>query len=232
MAAMSIRWFVAIGIAGMLALAGCGTPPVPPAPTATGSGTIVVTPGPPPPRADRDGRAWGPPDAPIRVLKFVDYQCPTCGLYSSEHDQGIVDAFAATGKVRYEARLLTFIGRESFDAALASLCAAEQDAFWPMHRSLFLNQPFDGRENAGVFTRARLLDMATQLGLDTNALGTCLDSGRHQAQLDQDRAEALEYGVSRVPALVVNGRVYPRARSAEDLRRIFAEVAPGVKLDP
>jgi protein-disulfide isomerase len=234
MAAMHNRWFGAVVLAILLALAGCGALPAsaPPASATPAQVSTVVTPGPPPPNAERNGRAWGPPDAPIQVLKFVDYQCPTCGRYSSEYDQGIVDAFAATGQVRYEARLLAFIGRESFDAAMAALCAADQDAFWPMHRSLFLNQSFDGRENAGVFTRPRLIDMAAQLGLDGNAFGACLDAGRHQAQLDQDRADAVKHGVSRVPAMVVNGRLYPAARSADDLRRIFAEAAPGVKLEP
>ncbi len=191
----------------------------------------VATPGPLPPNAELNGRAWGPANAPIQVLKFIDYQCRTCGRYSSEYDPGIAEAFAATGKVRFEVRILTFIGGESLDAGMAALCAADQNAFWRMHRSLFINQPFDGRENTGVFTWDNLRDIAAQIELDMPAFDECLRSQRHKAALDQDRADAQRFGVSLVPALVVNGKLYRGAKSADDLRAIFADSAPDVTFE-
>ncbi|MCL5997400.1 MAG: DsbA family protein [Chloroflexi bacterium] len=221
----------------MLALLGCGAQANPQG-TATlvvantsASGMMVAEPAPLPPNAELNGRAWGLADAPIRVLKFIDYQCPTCAQYTRDEDPGIVEAFAATGQVRFEYRILTFIGRESYDAGMASLCAADQGAFWTMHRSLFLNQPFDGRENTGKFTREHLRDLAVQLGLDLQAFDRCMDADQHKATLDQDAAEARQYDVGRTPELVINGQAYPSARSADDLRKIFAEIAPGVALD-
>ena len=224
-----LGWVVLLGV-----LAGCGTPATPPSASTAIQPTsrmVVATPGPLPPNAEPNGRAWGPADAPIKVLKFVDYQCPTCGKYSSEYDPGIVDAFAGSGKVRYEVRILTFIGGESYDAGMAALCAADQNAFWRMHRSLFINQPFDGRENVGTFTKDNLRDIAAQLDLDMPAFNQCLDSQAHKATLDQDRAEAQQYGVSLVPTLVINGKIYRGARSADDLRAIFAGIAPDTKFD-
>ncbi len=182
-----------------------------------------------PPNAEPNGRAWGPPNAPIKVLKFVDPQCPTCAKYATEYEPGIVAAFAATGKVRYEVRILTFIGPESYTAGLASLCAADQDAFWPMYHLIFERQPIE-RENTGQFSKAFVEGLAAQLGLDTQAFSRCMDSAAHKAQLEQDAVEAKQYGVARVPALVVNGTLYDSARSADDLRQIFAQIAPGISL--
>ena len=222
-----------VAIICALGLSGCGQPAsLSPAETAAATAVVtaalvVATPGPAPANAEPYGRAWGPPDAPIRVLKFIDYQCPTCGRESGEFEPAVAEAFAATGKVRYEVHPLAFIGRESYDAALAALCAADQNAFWRMHRSLFLNQPFDGRENTGVYTKDALRGMAAQMGLDREAFDRCLSSEQHKAVIDQERDEARRYGVSRVPAVVVNGTFYSRARSVDDLRRIFAQVAPG-----
>jgi protein-disulfide isomerase len=223
---------IALCLASLMILAGCSDPPAAPASaTSTAGPGLSVAPERPPPNAERNGRAWGPTDAPLKVVKFVDYQCPTCGRVASEYDPGIVEAFAATGKVRLEVRFLTFIGRESYDAALAALCAADQDAFWRMHRSIFLNQPSDGRENAGAFTKPRLRGMAAEMQLDATAFGECLDSEKHRVRLEEDRLFAQQYGIGAVPTVVINGRIYRGARSAEDLRQIFNAIAPDVRLD-
>ena len=73
--------------------------------------------------------------------------------------------------MRYEIRILTFIGPESYNAGMASLCAADQDAFWPMYHALFENQLFDGRENTGLYTPQFLRTLADQLGLDGRVSG-------------------------------------------------------------
>jgi protein-disulfide isomerase len=212
-----------------LGLVSCAVQGDPGTRAGTAAPAPIVTPAPLLPNAEQNGRAWGPPDAPIKVLKFVDFQCPTCAKYETEYEPGIVDAFAATGKVRYEIRILTFIGPESYSAGMAGLCAADQNAFWPMYHLLFMSQPFE-RENTGQFSKEFLQGLAAQLGLGTQAFGRCMDSATHKAQLDQDAAEAKQYGVGRVPALVINGKLYDSARSVDDLRLIFSQIAPTVPL--
>lgn len=221
---------IASCLISLLILAGCSSVGIPSTSTPSASDLSVAEPG-QPPNAEVNGRAWGPANAPLKVVKFVDYQCPTCGRLASEYDPAIVEAFAATGKVRMEVRILTFIGRESYDAALAALCATDQNAFWRMNRSIFLNQPFDGRENTGLFTKPRLKDLAAQMGLDPAAFGACLDSEKHRDFLEQDRLAAQQYGIATVPTFVVNGKVYSGVRTADDLRQIFNAIAPGINLD-
>ncbi len=180
-----------------------------------------------PPDSEKNGRAWGPIDAPFQVLKFIDFQCPTCAQYAGAYEPGIVNAFAGTGKVRFEIRILTYIGPESYNAGLASLCAADQNAFWPMYHLIFESQPF-GRENTGTFSKAYLTELAGHIGLDTKVFSHCLDSEAHQATLDQDSAEAKRYGLGRVPAMVINGKLYDTVRTADDLKTIFAQIVPPV----
>ena len=221
-----------LGILGLsLLLAGCGNAVPTPTPNTT-AGLSIATAEPPPPNAERNGRAWGPADAPLKVVKFVDYQCPNCGRLTRDYDPAIVEAFAATNNVRMEVHMLTFIGRESYVAALAALCAADQDMFWRMHRSIFLNQPFDGRENTGLFKKPQLKVLAAQMGLDMATFDACLDSEMHGDALEQDRKLAQQYGVAAVPTFVVNGKVYTGIRTAEDLVQIFKELAPNVSFNP
>jgi protein-disulfide isomerase len=189
---------------------------------------VAVSSNAPPTNAEANGRAWGQADAPIKVMEFIDYQCPSCGVQATQYEQGIIDAFADTGKVRYEIHSLSFIGPESRDAAFAALCAAEQSKFWEMHGTIFANQQ---GENQGTLAAGRLRQMAEKLGLDMTAYDQCVSSGKHDETLKADDGLASEYGVNSTPSFVVNGKVYSGIRTAEDLRRIFAEVAPEVSLN-
>ena len=190
--------------------------------------TLVIVNEPAPPNAEKNGRAWGPVDAPIKVLEFTDMQCPGCGDYVARLEPGVVAAFASAGKVRYESRSLTFIGQESVDAAKAALCAMDQDKFWQMHATIFANQSHG--ENAGNFTKDNLKAMAMQLGLDSSVFNKCLDSTKYDDQLSQDRDEGSRLSVNQTPSFIVNGKLYSGAQSPDDMRRIFSSLAPDVKL--
>ncbi|MCS7060858.1 MAG: DsbA family protein [Anaerolineae bacterium] len=188
---------------------------------------VVITTKTPPANAEPNTRAWGPADAPIRVLEFIDYQCPACGVQARQYEQGIIDAFAATGKVRYEVRSLAFVGPESRNAAVASLCAMDQNRFWDMHISIFTNQ---AGENRGSLSAGRLREMAEKLGLDMAAYDQCVGSGKFDQTLKDDAALANQYGVNSTPSFVINGTVYSGIRTADDLRQLFAQIAPNVDL--
>ncbi|GAB4428947.1 MAG: thioredoxin domain-containing protein [Chloroflexi bacterium OHK40] len=195
-------------------------------------GPIVVSEHPAPPNAEPNGRAWGPADAPIQVVEYADYECESCGYFARTYEAEVIEAFAATGKVRFEIRNAPFHGEGSRNAAAAAYCAAEQNAFWPMHDTMFLNQPTIEGTGPQVFSQARLNEMAAGLGLDTAAFGQCLGSGKYAAQVEADYAETGRVGVTGTPTFVINGQMYPAILSTDDLRRIFAKVAPDVDLTP
>jgi protein-disulfide isomerase len=197
---------------------------------ATTSGSqaaMTADPRPTPPGAEANARAWGPADAPIKIEEYLDYQCPACDAYNRQYEQGVIDAFAKTGKVRYEVHSMSFIGQESVDAAQAALCAADQNKFWQMHNSLFSNQ---GSENSGNLSKDRLKSLASAIGLDTQTFSTCLDSGKYADKVTQERNDGDQRGVNQTPTFFVNGKMFPGIQSAADFRRIFAQVAPNVNL--
>lgn len=195
---------------------------------ATASLSVMTPdPRPTPPNARPDGRSWGPANAPIQVQEWLDYQCPACAAYNRNYEQGVIDAFAKTGKVHYEVRSMSFIGQESVDAAQAALCAADQNKFWQMHNSLYSNQ---GTENSGNLSKDRLKSLAAAIGLDTQTFNTCLDSGKYASKVTQEQSEGDKLGVNQTPTFVVNGKLFPGLQSAADFRRIFAQVAPNVNL--
>ena len=199
---------------------------------ARNQGPLVIATHGVPPNPELNGRAWGPADAPIQVLAYVDYECESCGYFARTYEAEVVAAFAATGKVHFAIRNAPFHGEGSRNAAAAAYCAAEQNAFWPMHDSLFLNQPTVEGTGPQVFSVARLNALAAKLPLDAAAFAQCLSSGSYVAQVEADYAETERVGVTGTPTFVINGRAYPAILSTDELRQIFAEVAPAVDLAP
>lgn len=181
-----------------------------------------------PANAEPNGRAFGPVDAPIKIEEFVDYQCPACKSYATQIEAGVLDAFAPTGKIRYEIHNFPFKGQDSVNAAEGAYCAAEQNKFWEMHSSIFLSQP--AVHGAGVFSDARLVKIAEGVGMNVDTFSSCLDSDKYAEQVDADYEKATERKIESTPTFVINGQPYVGVQTLADLQRIIAEVAPGVDL--
>lgn len=116
-------------------------------------------------------------------------------------------------------RHFAFLGPESQWAAQASECAAEQDAFWEYHDLLFFDQY--GGENQGAFSQENLKQFAGDLGLDTEAFNTCLDSGRYESVVTAQRTTAQQLGVRSTPAFLINGQPVVGAQPFETFQQII-----------
>jgi protein-disulfide isomerase len=151
---------------------------------------------------ESDGTAMGDPEAPVTIVEYSDFQCPFCGRFHQETLPLIVDEYVRSGQVRFEYRNFAFIGRESLEAANASLCAAEQGMFWEYADFLFANQT---GENVGAFTEGRLQQLAQGAGLSMDEFERCSSRNEMQDVVQNQYAEALELGVTSTPTFFVNG---------------------------
>jgi protein-disulfide isomerase len=145
----------------------------------------------------------GDPNAPVKIIEYSDFQCPYCGLFVTETEQQLIDAYIATGKVYFEFHSFgVFIGEESGRAAEAAYCAGDQNKFWEMHDIIFANQT---GENVGDFTDKRLTAFATKLGLDMGKFNDCFTSGKYADQVKQDGVAGQQAGVQSTPSFMING---------------------------
>ncbi len=83
------------------------------------------------------------------------------------------------------------------NAALAALCANDQNKFWVYHDKLF--------QNRGQFSADDLKNYAIQAGLDTAVFNQCLDSRKFDKQIDNDLSDSLILGVGGTPTFFLNG---------------------------
>ena len=182
----------------------------------------------PPSSAEPSGRAWGPQDAPIQVLAYTDYACESCESFAATYEHELVNTHAQTGKVRHETERSEFHGEGAKNAAQAAICAADQNSFWPMHSSLFLNQPpINAPANAG-FTAERLTTLAERLNLNIPIFSQYLTSGKYRQQIEDALVETQRSSVWATPTFVVNGTSYAGLLPLDRFRQIFNEVAPDV----
>lgn len=139
----------------------------------------------------------GPKDAPIVIVEFSDYQCPYCQRW---HDQVYEPLMAAyPGKIRFVYRNfpLTQIHPQAMNAAEASLCAGEQDAYWQYHGKLF--------DNYDVLSDDLYASLATDLGLDVTAFQACMTEHRYKDEIEADMSFSLNLGIQSTPTFFING---------------------------
>jgi protein-disulfide isomerase len=156
-----------------------------------------------------DGRSLGDPNAPVKIDVYVDFQCPSCKNFSEDVEPKIFDQLVASGDVFYTFRHFPFlddnvVGKESDQAANASMCAMDQDRFWDYHAILFAN--WNG-ENQNAFSDKRLVAFAESLGLDMDSFNNCFEANKFKADIDSDLAAGRMKGVKGTPSVFVNGEI-------------------------
>ena len=150
------------------------------------------------PSINNQDATFGNKDSKVRVVVFSDFQCPYCksfydSLRQAEKEFG--------DKVFFDIKHLPLeIHPKAESSALASLCALEQGKFWEYADKLYGNQAeWANAKNNQVFK-----NYASNLRLNYKQFGDCLDSQKYKNQLENDKNEALSFGIAGTPSIFVN----------------------------
>lgn len=187
----------------------------------------VTAPSPTSPPALADGKTLGSSGAPVTVDLWADFQCPYCGQFTFSEEPQLVTSFIATGKAKLVFHDYAFLGPESITAAVAATCAEQQGKFWPYHDYLYVNQ---AGENEGAFSQARLLQIATAVGLDQAAFSTCASDPAVLAQVQAEQQQGAAAGVVGTPTIFVNGTKligYDLASVTSAIQAALGNATPG-----
>lgn len=198
----------------------------------------------------------GSQDASVTVIEFSDYQCPYCQRFWADTLPKIKDAYIDTGKVKFVYRDYPLTGLKhayAQKAAEAAGCAGEQGKFWEMHDKLFENQgklvplqkqvdspTIAGRDIVTVDIRgvsyyfditddiAMMKGFSQELGLDTAAFDSCLNSGQMVPKIQKDMQDGEKAGITGTPAFFVNGVLVSGALPYESFKQLLdRELADG-----
>jgi protein-disulfide isomerase len=110
------------------------------------------------------GIRLGNPNAPATLIEIADLQCPFCAEYSNGAMPSVVKDYVRTGKLNYELRFRSFLGRDSVRAAGAAAVAADENKLYEFADVFYRSQ---GPENSGYVDSAFIRQIASQVpGLD------------------------------------------------------------------
>lgn len=160
--------------------------------------------------------------APITIIEFADFACSACGLFARESMPILEKNHVETGRVRmkYVPFILGTFPR-AMDAALAGSCAAEQNAFWPMHDMLYRRQ----REWTGARdAKTRFQSYAAQLGLSPGAFAQCMREERGRAEIERNSEIARALQIRGTPTFFINGGRITGAIPAGSIDELIAAV--------
>jgi protein-disulfide isomerase len=134
--------------------------------------------------------------APVTVVVFSDFQCPSCRKAAPELAKAVRDL---GGKAKLVFRHFPLTQHPHAEAAArAAVAAQNQGKFWEYHDLIFEHQ---ARLDEASFER-----FAKDLGLDLDRFREDFESDAVKARVKSDRQQGLDAGVQGTPAIFVNGR--------------------------
>ena len=159
------------------------------------------------------GVTKGDPNAPITIVEFGDFQCPSCAEFAQTFKPQVELGFVESGQAKfvfYDFPLVS-IHPNAFLAARAARCAEDQDKFWEYHDELFRQQArWSGLPNPG----SAFEDYAGTVGLDEGEFAGCLNSDRHADLVTANMQLGQVMRVTGTPSILVNVRDQPTRRVA------------------
>ncbi len=161
----------------------------------------------------------GPDDAKITIVEFSDFQCPYCRRFHDETYKPLLDAYP--GQIRFVYRNLPLpptMHPDAMSAAVASLCANDQNAYWDYHEKLFSSE---------MLGEATYIQYAADLGLNIEEFTACLSSGKHDQFIQQDMEFSSNLGIQSTPTFFVNGLALVGAQPLSSFQQLIDKELAG-----
>jgi protein-disulfide isomerase len=166
-------------------------------------------------RADA-GRIQGATSAPIWLIELSDFECPYCKRWHDEVYPIIKRDYVDKGLVRMAyIQFPLSIHQHAWPAAVASMCAAEQNKFWPMHDKLFTTQD---RWKTLKSTATFFDSLAVASGVNPLRWRDCVRQGHVQRVVNADMARGSNAGVRSTPTFFVGDQIVQGAQPIDSFR--------------
>ena len=156
-----------------------------------------------------DGHRRGPAAAPVTIVEFADFQCPSCERVRFSIDT-VLTRHSADVALVYRHYPLRMTHPYSDAAANAAECAADQGRFFELATAMF-----DSQSRLGYVSWSSL---GARSGVrDTARFNRCVTGKWHAANVERDAAVGDSIGLFGTPTLIINGKLLVGALSTSEL---------------
>jgi protein-disulfide isomerase len=142
--------------------------------------------------------AQGPEHAPVTVVEYGDFECPSCRLAAPAVTM-LLERYPERVRFVFRHFPIESAHPHALIAAEVSEIAAAQGRFWPMYAALFAHQPH--------FEPRQLQRYAEELGIDMARYEAELDDHIYLQRVREHEQGGRASGVRASPGFFVNGRV-------------------------
>ena len=160
----------------------------------------------------QEARTKGNPHARVRIVEFIDFQCPACA-YGVKYLKTLSDQHPNDIYLQVRYFPLTNMHRHAMTSALYSECAARQGKFWDLDE-LMLSQQSQWAQL--ISPEPVFQAMATQVGMNTDQLNTCLASDDTRRVINDEKSLGQSLGIVSTPTYFINNKMVVGTKSLED----------------
>lgn len=158
--------------------------------------------------------------ATVTMVEFADFQCEACRAAQPGVKLLLEDY---KGKVNFVSRYFPLPGHtHSRLAAQAVEAAGEQGKVWEMQDILFEKQDEWGGHEKPT-SRAQVIDFfagyAKTLGMNVEQFKQSIESGKFEAKISRDFADAESLNLTGTPTFFINGKKVIEAPSYQNLKK-------------
>lgn len=166
-------------------------------------------------------KAMGNVAAKVRVIEFIDYQCPSCAKSAYFlHELAVLHPQDLYVEVKYYPLRGHAHGMET---AKMVECSRAQGKFWEAHRAVFLSQPA-WRDLADA--KPALDQVLQAAGVDTAAVDRCTADPAIEQRIMAERQEGEKLGLKSTPTFYINGTmVVGFVAMSEEMKKFFPDAA-------
>jgi protein-disulfide isomerase len=172
-------------------------------------------------QAQPDDLVEGDANAPITMIEYSSLSCPHCARFQKDVLPLIKKDFIDTGKVKLIQRDFP-LNKPAVQAAQLARCAGPM-RYFALVNVLFQTQDQWLTENAVE----QLAQIAATAGMDRPTFDACLANQDIEAKIVATRkAGADAFAINATPTFIVNGVKLEGEQSYDELKALFAKLAP------
>lgn len=166
-------------------------------------------------------RTIGDPDADVRIVEYMDFQCPPCakGYF-------ILKSYLKKypSRIQIEQKYFPWLKkRHALQSAIFAECSAKQERFWEYSHLLLQRQKL-WKKLSDDDARLMFRKIANEVGLDEFALADCVLDEKIKQTILSERNEGKSLGIRHTPTYFINGKMVVGAKNLQrELQSIFKE---------
>jgi len=160
----------------------------------------------------QEERAKGNPNAKVKIVEFVDFQCPACA-YGITYLKKFFDQHPNDLYIQVKYFPLTNMHRHAMISALYSECAARQGKFWALDDLMI---PQQSQWEQLISPEPVFQSMATQVGINVDQLNTCLASDDARKVINDEKSLGQSLGIASTPTYFINNKMVVGTKSLQD----------------